>query len=66
MADDSQFPPIPKNLLDELKKRFPNKVPTNKSFTWEDFRFLQGQISVINLLEKHFEIQNKTVLESKP
>ena len=62
MANQKTFPPISKELLDELKSRYPNKVPTSKKHSYDDFRFLQGQISVIEFLEHQFNLQNMTVL----
>lgn len=63
MSDSKKFPEIPKSLIEELEKRFPNKVPTSKSYSYEDFRYLQGQLSVIEFLRHHFDQQNKTILE---
>ena len=59
------FPEIPKSLLDELEKRFPNRIPTEPKITEADFRMLQGQQQVIALLRHQFNLQNQTILENE-
>lgn len=55
------FPSIPKELLEELEKRFPDKCP-EVGDTIDQIRIKQGQVSVIRLLRAAFEFQNTTVL----
>lgn len=60
----SDFPPIPKALMDELQKRFPDTLP--EIFTpLEQIRALQGEQRVIRFLKHQYELQNTTVLEKK-
>lgn len=61
--DNLTFPPIPKDLLDELDKRFPDKMP-EQDLNLDTIRFKQGQVSVLRFLKHQFELQNKTILES--
>lgn len=41
-------------LLERLKEDFPNKLPTEQ-ITPEQLRYLQGQQSIINYLERLYE-----------
>jgi hypothetical protein len=59
---NNRFPPITKELLDELEKRFPDLMPDfNDSI--ETIRFKQGQVSVIRFLRTTFDSQNRNILE---
>lgn len=64
MKDSKRFPEIPLSVIEELEKRFPSKIPTSKSLTFDEFRFLQGQTSVVEFLRHHVNLQNKTVMEN--
>ena len=64
MKDSKRFPEIPLSVIEELEKRFSSKIPTSKSFTFDEFRYLQGQISVVEFLRHHFNLQTQTVLEN--
>ena len=67
MMKDSnkRFPEITASVIEELEKRFPSKIPTSKSFTFDEFRYLQGQSSVVEFLRHQFNLQqNTTVLEN--
>ena len=64
MKDSKRFPEIPLSVIEELEKRFSSKIPTSKSFTFDEFRYLQGQISVVEFLRHQFNLQNQTVLEN--
>lgn len=64
MKDSKRFPEIPLSVVEELEKRFPSKVPTSKSFNFDEFRYLQGQVSVVEFLRHHFTLQNQLVLEN--
>ena len=59
---NKRFPEIPLSVIEELEKRFPSKVPTSKNFSYEDFRYLQGQVSVVEFLRHQFNLQNQTVI----
>jgi lysozyme family protein len=41
-------------LLDRLKEDFPNRLPTEQ-ITPEQLRYLQGQQSIINYLDRLYE-----------
>lgn len=64
MKDSKRFPEIPLSVIEELEKRFSSKIPTSKSFTFDEFRYLQGQISVVEFLRHQFNLQTQTVLEN--
>lgn len=49
------------DLIKELDKNFPNKLPTNINFNEKDIAFLMGQRSVIDHLL--FLIKNKNEVE---
>ena len=61
MEDYKMFPLIPKDLLDELNERFPNRSPTID----EDIHALKwrgGQRSVIEFLNRIYEEQESSRL----
>lgn len=64
MGTDKKFPPITKELLEELERRFPDIMPET-DLGLETIRFKQGQVSVIRLLRTNFEFQNRNILERK-
>ena len=64
MKDSKRFPEIPVSVIEELEKRFPSKIPTSKSLTFDEFRYLQGQVSVVEFLRHQFTLQTQTVLEN--
>lgn len=64
MKDSKKFPVIPLSVIEELEKRFSSKIPTSKSFTFDEFRYLQGQVSVVEFLRHQFNLQTQTVLEN--
>tara|TARA_Y100000022_G_C13082267_1_gene298291 strand:+ start:260 stop:436 length:177 start_codon:yes stop_codon:yes gene_type:complete len=55
------LPLIPKDLLDELNRRFPNQSPQNGE-THNDLIWRGGQRSVIEFLNKVFEEQDASRL----
>ena len=60
----NNIPDIPKSLLECLENRFSSKIPTSKNFSYEDFRYLQGQVSVVEFLRHQFTLQTQTVMEN--
>ena len=48
-------PFITKELIDYLRKLFPDKLPTRKGRSEIDIAFLQGQQSVINRMQFLYE-----------
>ena len=59
---NKRFPELPLSVIEELEKRFPSKIPTSKNFSHEDFRYLQGQVSVVEFLRHQFTLQTQTVI----
>jgi hypothetical protein len=57
-----KFPPISKELLEELEKRFPDVMPDSTD-PFDLIRFKQGQVSVIRFLRTTFDNQNRNILE---
>lgn len=55
-------PPISKQLLDNLKERFPNRLP-EPTATLDDIRLLQGEQRVIAFLANEHRKQSETLLE---
>lgn len=53
------FPEVPKNLLDDLQKRFPERCPDLKDSDREVW-FKVGARSVIAFLAEQFRRQNET------
>lgn len=60
---NNKFPLIPKELLEELEKRFPDRLP-DKAVPYEDYILRQGAISVVRLLKHQFDLQNQNILEN--
>ena len=61
--DNSKFPLVSKDLLDELEKRFSDRMPSGP-VALEDYLFLQGQATVVRLLRHQFNLQNQNILEN--
>lgn len=57
------FPHIPNDLLDELEKRFPDRMPDLQD-NLDHIRVAQGQVSVIRFLKHQFQLQNQNILET--
>lgn len=55
------FPLIPKDLLDELNRRFPNQSPQNDE-THTELLWRGGQRSVVEFLNNMFEDQEASRL----
>jgi hypothetical protein len=62
---NKKFPIVTKELLDELERRYPDRMPDMESGGLDVVRYKQGQVSVIRLLRKQFESQTMNVLEIK-
>lgn len=60
----SELPMVPKVLLENLEARFRDTVPSDSKTTLDDFRFLQGQLSVLRFLRAQYEKQTKDILEN--
>lgn len=61
-ATKTTFPAVPQDLLLALEKQFPNVCPP-ASVGLEGLRYLQGEQAVVQLLRRHFDRQNQTVLK---
>lgn len=61
--DNYKFPVVSKELLEELEKRFPDRMPDNHT-TLEQYILRQGRVEVIRFLRHQFNLQNQTILES--
>lgn len=62
--DNLKFPPVSNEVLAELERRFPDRLPEAPSEPIDIIRYKQGQISVIRFLRTQFDLQNKNILES--
>jgi hypothetical protein len=62
--NNHRFPPIPTVLLEELEKRFPDRMP-DSSDSHDVIRFKQGQVSVIRFLRTLYDSQNQNILEKR-
>lgn len=60
MNYDKRFPHVPKELLEELEKRFPDRVPDIKDCHQEAF----GAVKVIRFLRAQFNLQQSNILEN--
>lgn len=57
MSPKKEFPPVPLALIEELEKRFPDRIP-DKVPTQERAGVLVGQQAVVRFLRREFEKQN--------
>jgi hypothetical protein len=64
MDNKKKFPVVPKELLEELEKRFPDRCP-EPTTSLDEIRIKTGQVSVVKFLRSIFEVQNRNVLENK-
>lgn len=61
--DNLRFPAVSKELLDELERRFPDRLPDSLSESLDLIRIKQGQVSVLRFLRSQFDLQNQNILE---
>lgn len=61
--DNLKFPPIPKELLEALEKRFQDIAPDLQD-SIDSIRFQSGQVSVVRFLRHQFNLQNQNILEN--
>lgn len=64
MEQEERFPPIPKDLLDELNKRFPEKTPS-LSMSIDEIREYGGKRAVVRFLNEQYARQNETVINQE-
>lgn len=60
--DNLRFPLVDKELLTELEKRFPDRMPDHAT-TIDQYLLRQGEVRVIRLLRHQFDLQNQNILE---
>lgn len=52
--------------MKELEARWPSTLPPREQTPdIEDIRFRQGALSVVQLLRRQFDLQNKTIYEGR-
>lgn len=56
MLNEDYFPPVPKALVEELERRFPDRMPA-VLLNLEDIRIKQGELNVIRFLRNRYEEQ---------
>ncbi len=61
--DIFMFPPVPKELIEMLESRFPDRAPDLQD-DLDKIRFNSGQVSVIRFLRHQFNLQNQNILEN--
>jgi len=57
-----RVPPIPKEFLEMLEARFPDRAPGLED-SLDEIRFRSGQVSVVRWLRHQFDLQNQNILE---
>lgn len=58
-------PPIPKDLLEWLEARIPDKAPSEADLTdMSRVAFKAGSVSVVRFLRHIYELQNQNILEN--
>lgn len=62
-GDEPMFPIVPQALLEELERRFPDRMPD--SLNTDELLRKQGNVQVVRFLRKQFDTQNQTVLDPK-
>lgn len=60
-----KFPPIPPELMQELEQRWADSMPDSLTTTLDEFRFKQGELSVVRFLRRQFDLQNKTIFQGR-
>lgn len=61
---NESFPPIPKELIEALEKRFPERTPDLR-MNIHEIRHKGGEQSVVRFLRAEFDRQNEDPLSSK-
>lgn len=58
-----KFPEVSKALLEELERRFPDRLPDGP-VPLDTIRLLQGRVEVVRFLRIQFNLQNENILEN--
>lgn len=61
--DNNKFPIVSKELLEELEKRFPDRLPEGLVHH-DHYVMRQGSAQVVRLLRHQFNLQNQNILEN--
>ncbi len=61
---EEQFPHIPKDLIEALDKRFPEKTPSLTT-SLDEIRWKGGERAVVRFLLEQYRRQNETVITQK-
>lgn len=61
--DNNKFPVVSKELLEELEKRFPDRMPENP-IDQDQYVLRQGRVEVVRFLRHQFNLQNQNILEN--
>lgn len=59
-----KVPHVPKELLEFLEEKFPNRLPTDLTTSLDTFRVHQGEQRVMAFLRNQFDLQNRNILEN--
>jgi hypothetical protein len=62
--DQDRFPHIPKDLMEALDQRFPERTPSLKS-SLDEIRWSGGERAVVRFLLEQYRRQNETVINQK-
>lgn len=60
--DNNKFPVVSKELLEELEKRFPDRMPDIPQ-DHGAYLMRQGRTEVVRFLRHQFNMQNRNILE---
>ncbi len=60
MSKKNAFPQVPKELLEELERRFPDRVPEPVACP----KVAYGNVQVVRFLRSQFNQQQETILEN--
>ncbi|SCW77106.1 hypothetical protein SAMN02927900_04768 [Rhizobium mongolense subsp. loessense] len=61
---EERFPHIPKDLIEALDKRFPERTPSLKT-SFEEIRWKGGERAVVRFLLEQYDRQNETVINEQ-
>lgn len=61
---DDSFPHIPRDLIEELERRFPERTP-DLTMTIDQIRYMSGERAVVRFLRDQFNRQNEAVINQQ-
>ena len=62
--DEDDFPTVPRDLIDALDKRFPEKTPSLTA-SLDEIRWKGGERNVVRFLLEQHRRQNETVINKR-